>query len=258
VLINFILCEDKQVILNSIRTSLEKAIEQNGINAVISLATDNPRRIIEYSRQYAQGVNAYFLDINLEQSMNGLELAKQIRNYDPHCYITFITGHPELCMTVFRYHIEAFEYLVKPVTYQALEEGVIAIGKHYYRYLNHQKHNKETMVIIRSGNRDYNVELHSIIYVESINQKLVVHTRDRSIEFFGYLKNIINDLNENGENFYRCHRSYIININHVKEVNYKDSYIVMSSGEKCYMSRQQKGEIRILLDRMAQKDDCII
>ncbi|HOR86179.1 MAG TPA: LytTR family DNA-binding domain-containing protein [Bacillota bacterium] len=257
-LINFILCEDKQVILNSIRTSLEKAIEQNGINAVISLATDNPRRIIEYSRQYAQGVNAYFLDINLEQSMNGLELAKQIRNYDPHCYITFITGHPELCMTVFRYHIEAFEYLVKPVTYQALEECVIAIGKHYYRYLNHQKHNKETMVIIRSGNRDYNVELHSIIYVESINQKLVVHTRDRSIEFFGYLKNIINDLNENGENFYRCHRSYIININHVKEVNYKDSYIVMSSGEKCYMSRQQKGEIRILLDRMAQKDDCII
>lgn len=254
-LINIVLCEDKQIILNNIRTSLEKAIKQNGINAEINLMTDSPKRIIEYSRQYAQGVNAYFLDINLETNMNGLELAKQIRHYDPHCYITFITGHPELCMTVFKYHIEAFEYLVKPVSYQALEECLISIDKHYYQYLNHQKHNKDTMIIIRSGNRDYNVELHSIVYVESINQKLVVHTRDRDIEFFGYLKDIINDLNKNGESFYRCHRSYIININHVKEVNYRDSYIIMSGGERCYMSRQQKGEIRQVLDRMVQEND---
>lgn len=257
-LINLILCEDKQVIMHNIRTSLEKAIKQNGIDAKLSLVTDNPKRVIEYSRQYAQGVNAYFLDINLETNINGLELAKQIRNYDPHSYITFITGHPELCMAVFKYHIEAFEYLVKPVSYQALEECIISIEKHYRRYLNHQKHNKDTMIIIKSGNRDYNIELQSIIYVESINQKLVVHTRDRNIEFFGYLKDIINDLNKNGVIFYRCHRSYIININHIKEVNYRDSYIIMSSGEKCYMSRQQKGEIRQALDRMVQEDDAII
>ncbi len=257
-LINFILCEDKHVILNSIRLNLEGAIEKNGINAAISLSTENPIEVVEYSKKYAQGVNAYFLDINLGKNMNGLELARQIRSHDPDCYITFITGHPELCLAVFKYHIEAFEYLVKPVSYQAIEECVISIDRHYRRYLNYQKHNEEAMVVVRSGSRDYNVELHNIIFVESLNQKLVVHTRDRNIEFFGYLKDIINDLNKNSENFYRCHRSYIININHVKEVNYKDSYIVMSSDERCYMSRQQKGEIRKVLDRMAERDDCII
>jgi len=192
--INLVLCEDKHIILNSIKASLEKAAKQNGIDANICLMTDNPKRIIEYSRQYSQGVNAYFLDINLETDMNGLELAKQIRSHDPHSYITFITGHLELCMTVFKYHIEAFEYLVKPVSYQAIEECLISIDKQYSQYLSNQKYNKDAMIIIRSGICDYRVELYDIIYVESINQKLVVHTRSRNIEFFGYLKDIIKDL----------------------------------------------------------------
>lgn len=250
--IHIVLCEDKQVILNNIRANLEKVIKQNGIDAVISFTADNPKKIIEYSKQYVDGINAYFLDINLGTNMNGLELAKQIRSHDPHCYITFVTGHPELCMTVFKYHIEAFEYLIKPVSYQALEECMLSIDKHYANYLNHQKHNKGAIIKIRSGNTDYTVELQNIIYVESINQKLVVHTKNRNIEFFGYLKDIINELNKNGKYFYRCHRSYIVNINHIKEVNYKDSYIIMSGDEKCYMSRQQKGEIKGVLDRMVQ------
>jgi two-component system, LytTR family, response regulator AgrA len=253
--INIVLCEDKQVILNNIRTSLEKVIRQNSIDARISFTTDNPKRVIEYAKQYVQGINAYFLDINLGTNMNGLELAKQIRSFDPYCYITFVTGHPELCMTVFKYHIEAFEYLIKPVSYQALEECVLSINKHFNNYLNYQKHNKNAIIKIRSGNCDYNLELHNIIFVESINQKLVVHTKNRNIEFFGYLKDIINELNKSGENFYRCHRSYIININHVKEVNYKDSYIIMSNDEKCFMSRQQKSEIKEVLDRMVQEND---
>lgn len=256
--ISIVLCEDKQVILNNIRTSLEKIIRQNRLDAVVSFSTDNPKRIIEYAKQNCQGVNAYFLDINLGTNMNGLELAKQIRQYDPNSYITFITGHPELCMTVFKYHIEAFEYLIKPVSYQALEECLLSINKHYNNYLNFQKHNRNSIIKIRSGNCDYNIELDNIIYVESINQKLVVHTKNRNIEFFGYLKDIINDLNKSGEHFFRCHRSYIININHVKEVNYKDSYIIMSNDEKCFMSRQQKSEIKEVLDRMVQGNDNII
>lgn len=69
------------------------------------------------------------------------------------------------------------------------------------------------------------------------------------------MKDIINDLNKGGVSFYRCHRSYIVNINHVKEVNYKDSYIVMSNDDKCYMSRQQKTDIREILDRMVRGND---
>jgi DNA-binding LytR/AlgR family response regulator len=66
--INIVLCEDKQVILNNIRTSLEKVIRQNNIDAKISFSTDNPKRVIEYAKQYVQGINAYFLDINLGTS----------------------------------------------------------------------------------------------------------------------------------------------------------------------------------------------
>lgn len=253
--INIVICEDKHIILRNLSTSLEKVIQHNSLDAKVSFATDEPKRVIEYAKQHVQGINAYFLDINFGTKMNGLEMARQIRSFDPHCYIVFVTGHPELCMTVFKYHVEAFEYLIKPVSYQALEECVLCINKHYNDYLNYQKHNKNAIIKIRSGNCDYNIELSNIIYVESINQKLVVHTKNRNIEFFGYLKDMINELNKNGENFYRCHRSYIINISQVKEVNYKDSYLIMQNDEKCFMSRQQKAEIREVLDRMVQEHD---
>lgn len=256
--INIAICEDKQVILNNLRTSIEKILKQNSIDGRVSIITGNPRHILEYAKQYVQGINVYFLDINLGTSMNGLELAKQIRSNDPNCYITFITGHPELCMTVFKYHIEAFEYLIKPVTYQALEECVVAISKYYARSLNFQKQNKNAMIKIKSGSCEYNLELQDIIYVESVRQKLVIHTHNHQIEFFGYLKDIINDLNKGGEFFYRCHRSYIININYVKEVNYRGSFIIMSNGDKCFMSRKQKAEMKEILDRMVRNNDICV
>lgn len=181
--INIAICEDKQIILNSMRTSIEKVIKQNSIDGRVSLVTNNPKSILEYAKKYVQGINVYFLDINLGTCMNGLELAKQIRGHDPNCYITFVTGHPELCMTVFKYHIEAFEYLIKPVTYQALEECVIAISKHYTKSLSLQKQNKNALIKIRSGNCDYNLELEDILYVESVSQKLVVHTYNRQMNF---------------------------------------------------------------------------
>ncbi|MGE5678524.1 MAG: LytR/AlgR family response regulator transcription factor [Pseudomonadota bacterium] len=252
--IHIALCEDKQVILNNIKNSMEKVIRQNRIAAMVDLTTDDPQRVIEYSKQKVEGINAYFLDINLGSSMNGLELARQIRSHDPHCFITFVTGHPELCMTVFKYHIEAFEYLVKPISYQALEECIISMNKHYCKLINSQKQSKSAIIRIRSGNCDYTLELGDIIYVESINQKLVVHTKNRNIEFFGYLKDIISELNKSSESFYRCHRSYIINIAHVQQVNYKESYIVMSNSEVCYISRQQKSEIKGILDRMVKEN----
>lgn len=256
--INIVLCEDKQVVLNTLKTHMEKAIKKNGIDVKVSFTTESTKKILEYAKQYVEGINAYFLDINLGMQMNGLELAKQIRSYDPHCYITFVTGHPELCMTVFKYHIEAFEYLIKPVSYQALEECLLSINNHYVNFMHYQKNNKNAVFMVRSGNCEYKLDLQDIIFVESDKQKLVIHTANKKIEFFGYLKDIIDELNRNGVQFYRCHRSYIVNISHIKEVDYKDAHLIMSNGEKCYMARQQKGEIKELMDRMVyDHDDCI-
>jgi len=252
---NIVVCDDKQIILKNFGTSLEKIIQQNNLDGKVSFTTDEPKRVLEYAKQNVQGINVYFLDIHLGGKMNGLELARQLRCYDPHAYIIFVTGHPELCVTTFKYHVEAFEYLNKPISYQALEDCVLCVSKHYTDYLNYQSHNKNAVIKIRSGNRDYSIELDNIIYVESINQKLVVHTKTRNVEFFGYLKDMIHELNKNGENFYRCHRSYIININQVKEVNYKESYVIMLNDEKCFISRQQKGEMKEVLDRVIQEND---
>lgn len=245
--INFVLCEDKQVILNSLKNNIEKIIKKYTIDADVSFVTSDPKEVLHYSSHRSNGINAYFLDINLGSNMNGLELARQIRKNDPHCYIVFETGHPELCMTAFKFHVEAFEYLVKPISYQALEECLLSIHKNYVNLLDHQKNDKNSVLTVRSGNCEYNIEIAEIIYIESMEQKLILHTENRKIEFFGYLKELVEELNRNEDIFLRCHRSYIINTRQISEVHYKGSYAIMSNGDKCFIARSQKAELKKIM-----------
>ena len=55
----------------------------------------------------------YFLDIDFPGKMSGLELAQNLRQYDPRGFIIFITAHDDLAFETFRLRLEALDYIVK-------------------------------------------------------------------------------------------------------------------------------------------------
>ena len=252
----FVICEDKQVMSNNLKTNIEKIIKNNSLDGSINFVTTSPQEVLDYSvRNFRGTVNAYFLDINLgANNISGLELARQIRINDAQCYIVFTTGHPELGMTAYKFHTEAFEYLLKPISFQALEECVLSIYSNYNEFTKHQKNSRDNIIRIKSGSSEYNIDRNEIIYAESMDQKVILHTANRKIEFFGYLKDIEIELNKYEKLFYRCHRSYIINLDQISEINYKDSYVIVSNGDKCFVARPHKAEIKKLLDERENID----
>ena len=69
--------------------------------------------------------------------------------------------------------------------------------------------------------------------------KVVLHAKDRQIEFSGTMKDLENTLDDS---FVRCHRSFIANRNNIKEVDTKNRIIYFVNGESCLMStRMMKG-----------------
>lgn len=59
------------------------------------LITEDPYEFIEYIKENtASGI--YFLDVDLKSDINGIQLAEQIREYDPRGFIVFITTHAEM------------------------------------------------------------------------------------------------------------------------------------------------------------------
>ena len=82
----------------------------------ISATFTNPEEALEQLPELQPDI--VFLDVEMPQ-MNGLELARRIREVSEQAHIVFTTGHPQYAVKAF--DVQALDYIVKPVTPKAIE-----------------------------------------------------------------------------------------------------------------------------------------
>ena len=92
------------------------------------------------------------------------------------------------------------------------------------------------------GGRKISVDYDDIYFFEtSANiHKVILHAKDRQIEFSGTIKELTSALDDN---FVRCHRSFLVNKNNIKEVDAKNRLIYFTNGESCLMSTRMMKEL---------------
>ncbi len=243
----FVLCEKYKNMAKNVKFNLTDVIAAKKMDAQIILATDNPMDILQYSTKKAElpHVNAYILCLHEDTYEKSIQMSRVIRSNDPQSYIIFVAQNVCYCELIIKSHAEIFDYLLTPVEYADIDKCISALYKSYNRHMLYVA--DKGSICIKSGCYGYKIAINELVYVESFEQKIILHTIHKKIECFGYLKDITSELNKNGILFYRCHRSYLININHIKEVNFKEMFIEMSNKSRCYLSRQKKKEIMELL-----------
>lgn len=158
-----------------------------------------------------------FLDINMPV-MNGIDLAALI---PADTRIIYITAYEQFALQGFR--VNALDYLLKPVSYN---DFVGAVSKAFewhamsraYRagaYLPEVTHPEA--ILIKSGNRLVRIATDSIQYVESINDRTIVHRTDGDpVASLMTLREVEEMLP--ADQFMRVHRSFIVNMAAVREV----------------------------------------
>ena len=237
-MLNVIICEDNEIERNKIESYINNSIKKNRYDCKIVKITDNPMEVVEFAKTHTDDINVYFFDVDLNSDINGIEAARLIREEDINCYFIFITGHIELSMMTFQYKLKALDYLNKgdfPRLKLKIDECIKTV---YEEYLKISDANKAIgqIISIKSGSRHFNIPARDILYFETIaDHKIKVHTISNNIEYYGLMKDIIIKLNE--DDFYRVHKSYIVNLKHINEIDYKDMYVVMDNGDVCNLSR---------------------
>ena len=240
-MIDVYICEDHPEQRKVISQYIRSAILIEEYDMKIGMETEDPEKILEAVRN-SENMGLYFLDIELNTNMNGLVLADRIREYDPRGFIVFITSHSEMSFLTFQYKVEALDFILKDHP-QQMQRQICECMKHVMqKYSKITRGSGKTISITRGGRR-ITLEYQEIIFFEtsSNEHKLIVHTKNKSIEFFGKMKEIENEV---GEEFIRCHRAYLVNKANIQEVNYEDKCIDMKTQEGFRISHLMIGMLK--------------
>ena len=167
-----------------------------------------------------------FLDIQME-GMNGIEAARSLRERREDTVLVFITGIRDYVFDAF--DLYAFQYLLKPI-----DEGKFA--EVLERAVREAAKKKERRVLfIRS--RNLTLDQSEILYIESRAKKVEIHTVRQTIEIYAAMDELEGQL---GDEFYRCHRAYIVNMDCITE--YDSESITLTNGDRVYLTKKKYGE----------------
>lgn len=222
-MINIAICDDEEVMSDELATLLYEFFSPKNIEI----------KIFQFSSGSAllksnKHLDLIFLDIRMNGT-NGMDVARILRGRNYKGYFIFVTVMEDLVFHSFE--VQAFDYFVKPVNHERFIKTM-------ERLLSVMQNASETNLFIQRGNEWSIIPFDDIMYCEIINRKIYLHLEQQEvIDFYEKLENMEKKLDNR---FFKCHRSYIINLKYVR--TYKKDRACLCNGEEIPVSRLRNEE----------------
>ena len=158
-----------------------------------------------------------FLDIEMP-GISGVEAAKQIMKStnNPPLFV-FTTAYDAYAIDAFE--IEAVDYLLKPFDQVRLHQAMERVRKRLLDSSESSTHipgKSSSKLLIDDGEKMIVLSPDSIYYAVPSQRMLEIHTENEVIESKMTLQELEKKLE--GRSFFRTHRSYLVNLNHILEI----------------------------------------
>lgn len=203
------ICDDMPDFLTSVKGQLEQW-EDTPEKFVIELFKDGDSLLESHT---AKPFDIILLDV-IMPLFNGIETAAEIRRFDKSVKIVFLTSSAEYAVD--SYTVHANNYLLKPVDSDKLFH---CLSDLYTDILNNAK-----CITVNSSAAVHRVEVRNIEYIEAHGKKVLLVLTDGSMiesnnPFYYFQDKLLLD-----DGFFKCHRSYIINIYRIVTYTQKEIY----------------------------------
>lgn len=152
-------------------------------------------------------VDGIFLDINNADG-NGIDAAEKIKERFPLIRLVFVTGEGDkYSQEIFNCPVgfEPVAFLIKPVKEQYLKNALQKIQ-------GATASNTRYISVTYNRTTEFVNEKH-IMYISSDRRKITIYTADKNYTYYDKLENVLSQL---GDNFCRCHKSYIVNFDFIE------------------------------------------
>lgn len=230
----------------SVRSALREIIQRSFTYIeIVAEAANIPETVREVHKHQP---DLLFLDIDMP-GYTGLQILEFFNPQEVTFDIIFVTAYNEYALQAFK--ISAFDYLLKPVNVNELSQTL-------ERYLQKEKKQKlsERVELLRetiAQGEPSQLAISSLSNIEFINTDdillleasgtyttLLLEGGDKitSSKPLGEFEELL----KSKSNFFRTHRSFIINLKYVKKLSQKDGDIVLKNGTEVPLSRYRRKE----------------
>ena len=222
-MIHIAICDDEKYMSDHIKTLVSDFFRKK--NREVCLRTfSSGEELLSDGGQ----IDICFLDIQMK-GMDGMETARRLRADKFQGFLIFITVLKEMVFSSFE--VQAYDYLLKPVEEKQFEKTMERL------YASMRSVGEDSM-LIQKGYEGRIVQKDEIIFCEIIDRKIYLNLA--SGEVLDYYEQIENLETKLGSHFFRCHRSYLINLRHLK--GYKRGVAYMDNGREVPVSRLRSKE----------------
>ncbi len=181
------------------------------------------------------------MDIKLP-GRDGLEVVEHLQRAGKDSQVIFITAYKEYVFRAF--DLEAVHYILKPVREETLYQAL-------NRALRRVRAEDGKAVLIARGSQVFRLGFREILYCEVFDHETYIYTAGGRFRFSGTLDALEKELDER---FFRCHRSYLVNMDWVTEKG--TGTAAVAGGGRVLVSRRREGEFRKRLLKSCRECVC--
>lgn len=214
-MVRFVIVDDDINLVKHIEELLEECVDQE-------------KEFREYTRLDEKLKNeikdkdvrkVYILDIDLGTKISGINIAKYIRDIDYESEILFITNHDKMFESVHRDVYEVFDFIEKFHNFdKRFKKDIKEIIKRNFdnKMFNYKVNSFELSIFYRE-----------ILYIYTDDRKLVIVTPTNEYTVNITIRDMLNLLDSR---FKQCHKSCIVNVDHISKIDYKKGIIILNNG----------------------------
>ena len=206
----FVVCDDEKVFRSNVVKIINKIYMKNNEDYKIY-------EFDSYTKSFEKLINKkspkiYILDIEIKNSISGIDIARKVRRYDWDSIIILVTSHNELGYQAMKAQIMLLDFVSKfDDCNKSLERAI----------------NKALELV----NKKY-------VERDTVDRKCIIHTVNNIIPTSKSLNELSKEL---GSDFYLCHRSCLVNLLNIDHVIWKDSIVYFKNGTSMdLVSRDKK------------------
>lgn len=238
-MLSIAVCDDEIIACCNMAAKIKDILTRMNLPCIVH-QFNSGRDLLQASEYF----DIVFLDI-IMSNPDGMTAARLLRAKSPNIILIFISSSREYVFDA--YDVEAFQYLLKPVDTKKLK---IVLQKAVRKI---EVPSREYMIVSMERQKK-KLYLDDIRYFEIRGRKIDIHGKGDTLTYYEQIGVLEKSLQ--GKGFFRCHKSYLINLKHVDTYNRQD--VILDSGEQVPIAKRRYDDFTVEILSYMRKSGGIV